>query len=227
MYPVRLAITPIRSWNGHRINDCITSQSSRCLAAPTNIGIDGSKQEIAMSLKIRICTKKDAQVLVEITRKSFQDVADRFGLTPENAPRHPSNCTVDWIRNDMEDGVIYYAIENLNHIVGCVALEKANSELCYLERLAVLPNQRRRGFGKALVQHALSEAELLGVNYVSIGIIAEQTELKNWYTGLGFVEGESKEFAHLPFRVTFMSYGINTTLQQCSQQAGAGPCHLY
>ena len=180
-----------------------------------------------MSSKIRICTKEDTKVLARTIQKSFQDVADRFGLTPENTPHHPSNCTVDWIRNEMERGVTYFAIKNKNHVVGCIALEQANSELCYLERLAVLPNQRRRGFGKALVEHALLEAKLHGLNYISIGIIAEQTELKKWYTGLGFVEGESKEFPHLPFRVTFMSYGINKTLQQCHQQDGAGPCHLY
>jgi len=177
-----------------------------------------------MNSEIRICTKEDARVLAETTRKSFQDVAERFGLTHENAPRHPSNCTVDWIRKDMEDGVTYFAIGNRNHVVGCVALEKANSEVCYLERLAVLPNQRRCGFGKALVQHALSEAKLLGVNYVSIGIIAEQTELKHWYKKLGFVEGESKEFPHLPFRVTFMSYGIKKGCQQYDPVDGAGPC---
>ena len=177
-----------------------------------------------MSSKIRICTKEDTQVLAETIRRSFQDVAERFGLTPENTPSHPSNCTVDWIRKDMEDGVTYYAIKNKNHVVGCVALERANSEVCYLERLAVLPDQRRCGFGKALVNYVLSEAKLLGVHYVSIGIIAEQTELKNWYMGLGFVEGESKEFPHLPFRVTFMSYGIKKSCQQYAPLDGAGPC---
>jgi N-acetylglutamate synthase-like GNAT family acetyltransferase len=177
-----------------------------------------------MSSKIRTCTKEDTQVLAETIRKSFQDVAERFGLTQENAPHHPSNCTVDWIREHMERGVTYFAIENKNHVVGCVALEKANSQVCYLERLAVLANQRRRGFGKALVDHALSEAKLLEVRYVSIGIIAEQTELKNWYKKLGFVEGESKEFPHLPFRVTFMSYGIKKGCQQYGPVDGAGPC---
>ena len=179
-----------------------------------------------MTSEIRVCTKEDAQVLAETTRKSFRDVAERFGLTQENAPRHPSNCTADWIREYMEHGITYFAIENNKHVVGCVALEQANSQVCYLERLAVLPSQRRRGFGKALVEHALSEARLLGVNYVSIGIIAEQTELKDWYKKLGFVEGESKEFPHLPFRVTFMSYGIKKSCQQYAPVDGAGPCRL-
>ena len=140
---------------------------------------------MVMTTKIRICTKEDSRILAEIIRKSFQGVAERFGLTEENAPRHPSNCTVDWVQKDMERGVTYFAIENRNRVVGCVALQRANSEACYLERLAVLPNHRRRGFGKALVEHALSEAKGLGVSCVSIGIIAEHTELKDWYKRLG------------------------------------------
>lgn len=126
---------------------------------------------------------------------------------------HPSS-TVEWIQQDMARGVIYFVIENENCVVGCVALELANSEVCYLERLSVFPNQRQRGFGKALVTHVLSKAKLLGVHCVNIGIIAEHTELKNWYKGIGFVEGESKEYPHLPFRVTFMSYKTDDNSQQ-------------
>jgi N-acetylglutamate synthase-like GNAT family acetyltransferase len=154
--------------------------------------------------------------LAETIRKSFQDIAERFGLTRQNAPRHPSNCTADWIRKDMERGVTYFAIENTKHVVGCVALERANTEVCCVERLAVLPGHRRRGFGKALVEHVLSEARLLGARCVSIGIIAEHTELKDWYRRLGFVEGESKEFPHLPFRVSVMTYEMKRSCQQCA-----------
>ncbi|MGA2526417.1 MAG: GNAT family N-acetyltransferase [Smithellaceae bacterium] len=114
----------------------------------------------------------------------------------------------------MQRGVNYFVIENENVVVGCAALEKANPDVCYLERLAVLPTQRRRGFGKALVNHVLLKGKLLGVHRVNIGIIAQQTELKNWYREIGFVEQESKEFRHLPFRVILMSYEVNKNSQQ-------------
>ena len=158
---------------------------------------------------IRACTQKDIGILVETIRRSFQDVALRFGLNQENAPRHPSNCIADWIQKDMERGVNYFVMENENIVVGCVALEKANSDECYLERLAVLPDKRRRGFGNALVTHVLSQAKSLGAKRVNIGIIAEQNELKKWYKEIGFVEQESKEFPRLPLNVTFMSYKLD------------------
>jgi N-acetylglutamate synthase-like GNAT family acetyltransferase len=163
--------------------------------------------------KIRAGTPKDIGVLTEIIRSSFRDVADRFGLTQENCPKHPSNCTVDWIQGDMDRGVTYFIFEDHGLASGCVALELAGSKLCYLERLAVRPPQRRRGFGRALVEYVLAEAKRSGSRRMSIGIIAEQTELKSWYQKIGFVEAETKEFAHLPFRVTFMSCAVNPNCQ--------------
>ncbi len=158
---------------------------------------------------IRRCTQKDTGLLVQAIRESFRGVAQRFGLTEENAPRHPSNCTAEWIQQDMGRGVIYFILVNDNIVSGCVALELASPEACYLERLSVLPNQRRHGFGKALVSHVLSEARLRGALRVDIGIIAEDTELKAWYKRLGFIETETKEFPYLPFRVTFMSHALD------------------
>ena len=155
---------------------------------------------------IHTCTEEDASVLAGTIQRSFQDVADRFGLTRENAPRHPSNYTVDWVLKDMNRGVVYFVLKDNGRVVGCAALEAAGSDICYLERLAVLPEHRKQGFGKTLVDHILSEARVRKARSVNIGIIAEQTELKDWYRRIGFVEGESKDFPHLPFRVTFMSY---------------------
>ncbi len=109
--------------------------------------------------KIRAGGQKDIGILTEIIRSSFRDVADRFGLTQENCPTHPSNCTVDWVQRDMDRRVTYFVLEDNGLASGCVALELADSELCYLERLAVRPPQRRRGLGRALVEYVLAEAK--------------------------------------------------------------------
>jgi ribosomal protein S18 acetylase RimI-like enzyme len=157
-----------------------------------------------MPNRIRTCTREDIDILVETIRGAFRDVAERFGLTEENCPRHASHCTADWIEKDMDRGVTYYVLESEGRVAGSVALERVRPGLCNLERLAVLPDQRMRGFGKALVSHVLREAEKLGCGEVRIGVIADQAELKEWYRRLGFVETETRDFAHLPFRVTFL-----------------------
>lgn len=71
-----------------------------------------------LNFKILACTQKDIEILVETIRKSFQDVAQRFGLTEENAPLHPSNCIDNWIKADIARGVTYFVMENENKIAG-------------------------------------------------------------------------------------------------------------
>ena len=159
-----------------------------------------------MEYRIRVGTSTDIDILTDIIQDSFLDVAERFGLTPQNSPTHPSNCRSEWIIREMNRGVAYYILEVGEQAAGCIALEKINDEVCYLERLAVLPEQRRQGFGEALVKHALSEARNLVVFRVQVGIIAEHQELLDWYEKLGFEKLEKKDFPQLVFPVAFMSY---------------------
>jgi len=145
-----------------------------------------------------------------LIRVSFSDVVGRFGLTPQNCPKHPSNCTDEWVEKDMNRGVVYFILACSNTPAGCAAFEQVDSELCYLERLAVLPEERRKGYGRALVDHIISQAKSHGLKLMSIGIIAADSELKQWYTKIGFVEGETKEYSHLPFKVTFMKHHLKS-----------------
>ena len=159
-----------------------------------------------MENQIRIATKADIDLLTDMIRNAFEDVAFRFGLTPENSPTHPSNCRPEWLMREMNRDVVFYILENEAQPAGCIGLEKINDHVCYLERLAVLPALQKKGFGEALVKHALAEAKTLDVRRVQIGIIAEHQELHRWYEKLGFADIESKTFPQLVFRVTFMDY---------------------
>lgn len=157
---------------------------------------------------IRKAHFNETGLVSSLIRDSFRDVAVRFGLTRENCPKHPSQCTTDWIKKDHARGVIYYIIESHDREVGCVAFERANQDLCYLERLGVLPEARRKGFGRSMVDHIIRQADLRRMKKISIGIIAADLELKKWYKKIGFVETETRPFDHLPFKVTFMIYEL-------------------
>jgi len=156
-------------------------------------------------ITIRQATATDIPKMVEIISKAFYEVAVRFGLSEANCPKHPSNCKADWITDALAKGARYFILNSEGLSCGCVALEQASPEICYLERLAVLPAQQRRGYGRALVDRVLDEARLLGSHQVDIGIIAAHTELKDWYRKIGFVEQKAATFPHLPFEVLFMS----------------------
>lgn len=157
---------------------------------------------------IREATIRDSAVLSNIISASFRDVAQRFSLTRDNCPKHPSNCTASWIEADIERGVQFFIFNHGGNSIGCVGIESPNIDVCYLERLSVLPGMRGNHFGVSLVRHALDYAASKGACKVGIGIISEQTELKNWYMHLGFIETGTKRFPHLPFQVCFMEIEV-------------------
>jgi len=163
---------------------------------------------------IRKATIKDSEILANIISKSFSNVAKRFSLTKENCPTHPSNCTTHWVESDIVRGVQYFILSVDGNPTGCVGLEIPNSEACYLERLSVLPELRGKGFGVFLVRYVLELAKTIKTPKVSIAIIDEQTELKEWYKYLGFNEIATKIFKHLPFQVCFMEFDFGKATNQ-------------
>ncbi len=155
-------------------------------------------------MNIREANETDIGVLVTLIRNSFRDVAERFELTVENCPKNLAFCTEEQIKTDFKKGLKYYILEENGQACGCVALEKAGPDFCYLGRLAVLPKHRRNGYGKALINHIFEQARKIGVQRVEIGMIAKDRKLKNWYRKFGFIKKGTKRFDHLPFTVAFM-----------------------
>ena len=163
---------------------------------------------IIRDASIRDSGAADAPMLSGLIREAFADVAVRFGLTPENCPRHPSNCAPEWVSSAMAKDARYFVVEADGEAAGCVAVEPAGPEVGYLERLAVLPAWRGRGLGTALVEHACHEAARLGVRRVQIGVIAKDKRLTQWYEARGFRALRTATFAHLPFEVLFMEAAL-------------------
>ena len=87
------------------LNSLLQEEQKRRPAGIREFRVGSGRKQTMMSPKIRTCTKEDAQVLAETVRMSFLDVAERFALTQENAPRHSSNCTEDWIQKDRDRGI--------------------------------------------------------------------------------------------------------------------------
>jgi ribosomal protein S18 acetylase RimI-like enzyme len=92
-------------------------------------------------------------------------------------------------------------------LVGCVAIKqaKADGAIYYIERLAVAPDQRHRGYGGQLLSFAIECILERGGTTASIGLMDNNDRLKKWYSSKGFVQHDRRKVEHLPFKVCFMS----------------------
>jgi len=160
-------------------------------------------------LSIReITDERELGSSARVVRNAFKTVALDFNLTRENSPTHPSFITIGRLREDRNRGLKFFGLFLEGRQIGLIAVERADATLYYIERLAVLPEYRHRGYGKKLMESAFDYIRANNGKKVSIAIISEQVILKDWYKGLGFEEMSTREFAHLPFAVCFMEKAI-------------------
>lgn len=138
-------------------------------------------------------------VCVAPIRAAFAVAAADLGLSAATCPSHPAFLTLDRLRRAHARGGRMFAVRAGDAVLGCCEL--ATAEGFKLERLAVLPEQRRRGLGAALLAHAKAAAKAAGGVRLEAAIVADNRALKDWYLARGFRDGGERRFDHLPFAV--------------------------
>jgi diamine N-acetyltransferase len=162
------------------------------------------KQTMKMPLKIRRIESNELSNCLDVIHKSFATVADKFGLTEDNCPAHTSFLKLEKLQNHFDWGWSMFGLYENEQIIGYFSLSKTAEQEYELHNLAVLPEFRHCGCGKMLLDYAKERVGEQGGNKIKIGIIDENTVLKNWYEVNGFVHTGAKRFEHLPFTAGFM-----------------------
>lgn len=157
---------------------------------------------------IQVENKEQLNICLEIIRNSFMTVTEEFGLTENNCPSHTAFMTIDKLQKQFDDGRPMFLFYHDANPVGYFFLAQCNDEEWELNNLAVLPEYRHLGIGKALVDYAISTVKNHGGNKISIGIIEENSTLKNWYLKHGFNHISTRKFEHLPFTVGLMELNL-------------------
>lgn len=159
-----------------------------------------------ISFSLRRLVEKDLSRCAEVIRESFIGVAEEFGLTPENCPANTAFMPDGQLKGKFAEGLPMFLALAGDAFAGFFMLEEdwfvEGAQM--LKKLAVLPAFRHHGLGKALLEAAAEQARVLGAKKLTIGIIEENTRLKNWYLANGFIHTGTKRFNHLPFTVGYM-----------------------
>ena len=162
------------------------------------------------NIKIKEVKKEKLSKALEVIHKSFKTVADEFGLTKENCPKHTSFLSLSYLETQLKWGWNMYGLYTGEDIVGYMSLSKENDDTYELHNLAVLPEYRHKGLGKKMLDFAKEQVTALGGTTVKIGIIEESTILKNWYISNDFKPISTKKFEHLPFTSGYLEWKGNT-----------------
>jgi len=156
---------------------------------------------------IRQVTKQDDfDQLAKLLNESYLTVVDNFGITKENCPFHNAYINGDNLKSKLIPIREFYCLEDNTKPIGFIIIEKSENEkdTYYIEKLAVHPDFRHKGKGKQIMEFAENRINELGGKRISVGLIDENKQLKDWYKSQGYKEIGAKMFDHLPFNVCFM-----------------------
>jgi len=168
------------------------------------------------NVNIKQLDPSDLPAAVEVIRASFATVAKEFNITEENCPDYVAFVTTtERLQNHFNWGWFMYGLYAVGRddpdapqMVGYVSLSKKIGEagVFELHNLAVLPEYRHKSYGKQLIERCKSKVKELGGNKIKLGMIEENTVLKNWYAANGFIHTGFKWFKNWPFKAGFMEW---------------------
>ena len=153
--------------------------------------------------------KDELAECLEVIHRSFKTVAEEFGLTKDNCPKHTSFMPLYFLETHQNWGWYMYGLYAGKKIIGYMSLSKEDDDVYELHNLAILPEYRHNGFGKLLLDHAKETVRSLEGAVIKIGIIEESAVLKNWYIANGFEHVGVKKFEHLPFTSGYLEWRVH------------------
>ena len=156
---------------------------------------------------IKEVNKSDVSECVKVIRSSFMTIAEQFGFTIENAPRFTAFATTEerlLYQLDNEPRYMFAYSNSDGKIIGYYSLLMQGKGECELNNLCVLPEYRHRKIGQKLLKDAYSQAETHDCAKINIGIVEENTILRQWYEKEGFVHIRTEKFDFFPFTCGYM-----------------------
>jgi len=160
---------------------------------------------------IKQLNPSDFHIAAEIIRASFATVAKDLGLTEQNCPKYVGFVTTaERLQTHHTWGWLMYGLYENKQLVGYASISKEADGAYEIHNLAVLPEYRHKSYGKQLLDFCMKKVAELGGSRITIGIVEENTVLKNWYAAYGFIHTGTKKFEHLPFTSGYMELEVSS-----------------
>ncbi|MBQ9461789.1 MAG: ribosomal protein S18-alanine N-acetyltransferase [Clostridia bacterium] len=107
--------------------------------------------------------------------------------------------TVENLKDALENETSYFFVAlNDDKVIGYVGVSVI-SDSCFINNIAVFPEYRKQGVGKALMKIAILTADAMGTGFISLEVRESNYAAINLYRKLGFeVMGLRKDFYRLP-----------------------------
>lgn len=157
---------------------------------------------------IRKVEISELNICAEVIRKSFLPIANKFNITIKNSPNYIAfTVNEEKLRNQYNDGRIMYVYQVENIIVGFFSLSIYGDE-CELNNLCILPEYQHKGYGRELLNTAITLAKQSNFIKIKLSIVEENFKLKEWYSQSGFIHTHTVKYDFFSFTCGYMEMNL-------------------
>ena len=143
----------------------------------------------------------DGLAITQLLRNSFIGIANEMGIIEDENPNYVAFIARERLIEQLyNENAYFFGIQKNSMWIGFVAVAPYG-DTYEITRLAVAPEHRHKGYGRALMDAACGKARDLGLTSIGLGTLYENKVLVKWYEAQGFVAGE-------PFIPTGASYAV-------------------
>jgi ribosomal protein S18 acetylase RimI-like enzyme len=172
------------------------------------------EMEVFFLLDIRYIEPPEAELVSRIVREANAEQATVLKIDPLTFPNFVGFETAEAVLKRMEQGdrvALAFLDGEPIGTISCRALIEDPSH-GHVKRFAILPRFRGRDFGRGMMVFAEEGLWQSGVTTAEVSLVAAFTRLRDYYVRLGYIPGETRSFATVPFEVLFMEKDISDRL---------------
>ena len=158
--------------------------------------------------EIREVNYEELSICLELIHVCFKTVADRLNLTQDNCPGHTSYMPIEKLQKFWDWGFHMYGLYENQKIIGYISISQVpdRKSVYAIHNLCVLPEFRKNGYVKQLLDYAKQKAKDLGGKILFVDFIEEDQHLRGWYIKNGFIHKGTEKYDHLIFTVGKAEY---------------------
>ena len=131
--------------------------------------------------------------IARMEREHLEDVAELERIC------FSTPWTYENLSDELDNDTAYFFVAlDDDKLVGYIGVSVI-SDSCFVNNIAVYPEYRRQGVGKALMKIAILTADAMGTGFISLAVRESNYAAISLYRSLGFEEmGLRKDFYRLP-----------------------------
>lgn len=157
---------------------------------------------------IELIRKEQLPICLDILSRSYENTAVTFGMTEDNCPyRGRTRLPLQVLEKEYDEGYLMYGYVYNSQIVGFLSMQLKENELC-IQDIAVLPDYQNSGYGSELFLSAKETAQKFHCSKITLGMVHDNTALRNWYHKLGFKTVNMIHFEKVNYIVGMMELSV-------------------